>query len=107
MLEVDGPADYSFKTPDPSPDGRWLLVGDSDGRLLVVDANGSGPRNARVIAKLPNPKSAGGFFGPEYGHGAYDYSTLWFQPGSIKNTVDLAALRARFGSGSSKPVPIR
>ncbi len=41
LVSVRAPADYSFETVVVSPDGRFLLTVDSEGRLLVGAADGS------------------------------------------------------------------
>jgi hypothetical protein len=41
LVSVRAPADYSFETVVVSPDGRFLLTLDSDGRLLVGPADRS------------------------------------------------------------------
>jgi hypothetical protein len=41
LVSVRAPADYSFETVVVSPDRRFLLVVDSEGRLLVGRADGS------------------------------------------------------------------
>ncbi|MGH8975249.1 MAG: hypothetical protein ACRD0C_18855 [Acidimicrobiia bacterium] len=41
LVSVRAPADYSFETVVVSPDRRFLLVVDSEGRLLVGAADGS------------------------------------------------------------------
>ncbi len=41
LVSVRAPADYSFETVTVSPDRRFLLVVDSEGRLLVGRADGS------------------------------------------------------------------
>ncbi len=40
LVTVDGPDTYWFGDPQWSPDGRWVLVSDSEGRLLIVDEHG-------------------------------------------------------------------
>ena len=45
---ADAPDDYAFLLGRWSPDGRWVLVQDSERRLLVVAADGTG--SARVVA---------------------------------------------------------
>jgi hypothetical protein len=41
ILSADGPQDYSFDVATWSPDGQWVLVVDSEGRILIVGASGS------------------------------------------------------------------
>ena len=40
ILSADGPHDYSFDVATWSPDGQWVLVVDSEGRILVVGESG-------------------------------------------------------------------
>lgn len=47
LLVADGPRDYAFFDTRWSPDGNWLLVTDSEERVLVVDA---ATGQARVLA---------------------------------------------------------
>jgi hypothetical protein len=49
ILSADGPQDYSFDVATWSPDGRWVLVVDSEGRILVVGE--SGTPAARLLAE--------------------------------------------------------
>ena len=44
IATMDAPPGYQFGEPQWSPDGRWILVGDSIGRLLVLDADGNNIR---------------------------------------------------------------
>lgn len=43
LLRATGPRDYRIRDAVWAPDGTWLLVQDSDGRLLVVPRDGSAP----------------------------------------------------------------
>jgi hypothetical protein len=47
VLAAEGPHDYRFDVATWSPDGRWVLVVDSEGRLLIVGATGE--PTARVL----------------------------------------------------------
>ncbi len=41
LVEVDdAPSNYRFIDPQWSPDGQFVLASDSEGRLLVLDAEG-------------------------------------------------------------------
>lgn len=40
VFQVRGPADYAIASAQWSPDGAWILVTDSRGRLIVVAAEG-------------------------------------------------------------------
>lgn len=53
LVSVRAPADYSFETVVVSPDGRFLLVTDSEGRLLVGPADGSS--DLRLLARGAEP----------------------------------------------------
>ena len=60
ILKAKGPDDYGFDTASWSPDGRWILVRDSEDRLIIVAADG--PPQPRVLAThASNP--------------------VWYQPG--------------------------
>lgn len=110
VLEVDGPRDYFFETPQESPDKQWLLVSDSESRLIVVAANATGNADARLLVQMRRPKAdTGGFFGGSSNYPGSTSPALWFQDGSTKNTVDLAALRARAAltSTTSATGPVR
>ena len=39
-MAIDGPDSYQLGMPQWSPDGRHVLVSDTEGRLLVIPANG-------------------------------------------------------------------
>lgn len=62
---------------DGSPDGRWVLVTDSRGHLLVLGA--AGTPGARVLADLPGPAST---------------TPAWHVPGSPAHTLDASVLDA-------------
>lgn len=66
------PADYRFDMAQWSPDGNWILVTDSEGRLIIVDARGGDP-NPRVLAE-----------GEIWGDNA-----TWFIPGYDLGTVEV------------------
>jgi hypothetical protein len=40
LITANGPRDYRFDVATWSPDGAWVLVVDSEGRLLIVNASG-------------------------------------------------------------------
>lgn len=40
IVSFDGPPGYFFGRPQWSPDGEWILVSDTEGRLLIVDEHG-------------------------------------------------------------------
>ncbi len=74
LLELDGPQDYSFVDARWSPDGRWILVRDSEERFIVLGEDGDagpwllldrGGRNARYVADV-----------------------AWFVPGETADTFD-------------------
>lgn len=48
LLAVEGPEDYRFTSAQWSPDGDWVLVADSRGRLLVIADDGD--PGARILA---------------------------------------------------------
>ena len=49
VLKVKAPRDYDFSNVSWSPDGRWILVVDSEQRLIVVAADG--PPRPRILAR--------------------------------------------------------
>lgn len=51
IVSFDGPDTYSFALPQWSPDGKWILVSDSLGRLLILDEQGDEVRELLP----PNP----------------------------------------------------
>ena len=73
ILSVEGaPADYGFVEAQWSPDGAWVLVSDTSGRLLVVGANGS--PGARVLVE---------------GLRQYGAQAAWYIPGNTTYTVEI------------------
>ena len=40
IVSFDGPRGYMFGSPQWSPDGEWILVSDTEGRLLILDEEG-------------------------------------------------------------------
>jgi Tol biopolymer transport system component len=80
ILTVDGPRDYGFTDAVWSPGGEWILVQDSDGRLLVVAADGK-----------PDPRLLldRGEHGPRYPEPG---GVAWYVPGDPTYTVDPALL---------------
>lgn len=67
----DAPSNYRFNEPQWSPDGKYVLVVDTEGRIIVAAASGD-PR-PRVVA--------------ETGH-EYDVIMAWYMPGNTTYTVD-------------------
>lgn len=59
IVSLDGPEGYQFAEPQWSPDGRWILVADTKGRLLITDEHGEnlrellGPSPAREWLEQP------------------------------------------------------
>ncbi|HEY3241379.1 MAG TPA: hypothetical protein VGL92_17570 [Acidimicrobiia bacterium] len=53
LVSVRAPADYSFETVVVSPDGRFLLAVDGEGRLLIGTADGSS--GLRLLATGAEP----------------------------------------------------
>jgi hypothetical protein len=64
ILTADGPHDYSFTTATWSPDGQWVLVVDSEGRILVVGENGT--PTARVLVQSASPWMNATWYIPGY-----------------------------------------
>jgi hypothetical protein len=48
LFRADGPQDYTVTGAQWAPDGRWVLIADSRGRLLIVAAEGGA--NPRIVA---------------------------------------------------------
>ncbi|MCZ6567764.1 MAG: hypothetical protein O6923_05645 [Actinobacteria bacterium] len=67
----DAPSNYRFNEAQWSPDGKYVLVVDTEGRIIVVAVSGD-PR-PRVVA--------------ETGH-EYDVILAWYVPGNATYTVD-------------------
>jgi hypothetical protein len=77
LLAAEGPRNYEFVSAQWSPDGEWVLVADSRGRLIVVDAGGETPR---LLVE-------------RNGRDWWTTSAAWFIPGEETYTVDLADYR--------------
>lgn len=76
LVAVDGiPRDYRFESAQWSPDGRWVLVLDSRGRMLVVGADGSPAARQLVGSHQPTPARP-----------------AWYIPGTTTHTLDPADL---------------
>lgn len=67
----DAPSNYRFNEAQWSPDGKYVLVVDTEGRIIVAASSGD-PR-PRVVA--------------ETGH-EYDVIMAWYVPGNATYTVD-------------------
>jgi len=73
ILSVEGaPSDYGFIEVQWSPDGEWVLVSDSEGRLLIVGADGT--PGARVLVDGLRP---------------YGAQAAWYIPGNATYTVEV------------------
>ncbi len=73
ILSVEGaPSDYSFVEAQWSPDGAWVLASDTEGRLLVVGADGS--PGARVLVD---------------GLRQYGAQAAWYIPGNATYTIEV------------------
>jgi len=68
----DAPADYQFVDVQWSPDGEWVLVSDTEGRLLIVGADGT--PGARVLVD---------------GLQQYGAQAAWYIPGNDTYTVEI------------------
>ena len=64
ILSADGPQDYSFDVATWSPDGQWVLVVDSEGRILVVGE--SGVPQARLLVEGAARWMNGSWYIPGY-----------------------------------------
>lgn len=69
---TDAPRDYHFAQVQWSPDGAWILVTDSAGRLLVVGADGT--PGARILAE---------------GLDGWGTQAAWYIPGDDTYTIDV------------------
>jgi len=73
ILSIEGaPSDYRFYAAQWSPDGEWVLVSDTEGRLLIVGADGT--PGARVLVDRLEE------WGPQ---------AAWYIPGHDTYTVDI------------------
>ena len=73
ILSVENaPSDYSFIDVQWSPDGAWVLVSDTAGRLLIVGADGN--PGARVLVDGLQP---------------YGAQAAWYIPGNTTYTVEI------------------
>ncbi len=70
ILEAEGPKNYWFEWSSWSPDGEWILVQDSKGRIIVIAAEGD--PNARILVE-----GVDGWM-----------STFWYMPGYTEGTWD-------------------
>ncbi|NNC39189.1 MAG: hypothetical protein HKN95_00745 [Acidimicrobiia bacterium] len=70
VLEVEGPADYRFDWARLSPDGEWILVQDSEGRVLIVSPDGD--PNARILTDDVDSWMAASWYIPGYAEGTWD-----------------------------------
>jgi hypothetical protein len=68
----DAPSDYRFYEAQWSPDGEWVLVSDTEGRLLIVGADGN--PGARILVDDLDE------WGPQ---------AAWYIPGNDTYTVDI------------------
>jgi len=71
LFRSDGPQDYTVTGAQWAPDGRWVLVADSRGRLLIVAAEGQA--DPRIVAD--HATGFGGF--------------AWHIPGEATYTVEV------------------
>lgn len=71
LIHVEGPRDYRFTAAQWSPDGAWVLVADTRGRLLVVAAEGD-----------PNPRTL------VAGRGDVPQGFAWYVPGETAYTFE-------------------
>jgi hypothetical protein len=70
ILSVDGPADYWFNSASWSPDGEWILLQDSEGRVLIVSPDGD--PNARILTDDVDSWMAASWYIPGYEEGTWD-----------------------------------
>jgi hypothetical protein len=84
LVSRRAPGNYDFTSAAYSPDRKWILIQDSDGRLLIGDDQD----NARLLVSLTTDEDDDFYY---YGFG--DGRHAWFQPGQTTGTVDLVELR--------------
>jgi hypothetical protein len=76
LVDLRGPRDYELRWATWSPDDRWILFGDSRGRLMIVGSDGrDGPR---LLAE------AGGRW--------WKTTASWLMPDIAPGPVDLSSL---------------
>lgn len=87
------PNDYDFTQAQYSPDKKWILIFDSDGSLLVASENGQ-------VRKLVD--SSGNE--DDYFHIGFGSSqSIWFQPGSSQDLVDVNELKKTPTTSTMQP----
>jgi hypothetical protein len=79
LVKVRAPRDYSFDSVEASPDGKFLLIEDSNNRLLVATQDG---KNIRQLHAESN--------------NYYDLTSAnpWYQSGQTANTQTLEELKS-------------
>ncbi len=70
LLEAEGPADYWLDWARLSPDRAWVLVQDSEGRLLVAATEGD--PNVRILAEDVEGWMAAAWYIPGYDEWTWD-----------------------------------
>ena len=70
ILSADGPADYWYDWATWSPDGNWILVNDSEGRVLVISPTGD--PNPRILVEDIDSWMAASWFIDGYEEGTWD-----------------------------------
>jgi len=68
-----GPADYWFNWAAWSPDAEWILVQDTEGRVLIVSATGD--PNPRILVEDIDSWMGASWFIPGYEEGTWDPRT--------------------------------
>lgn len=86
IADLDGPEGYAFVEPRWSPDGGWILVRDTEQRLIIVAEDGEpGPR---VLVDLGGRS------------GGYVADVAWYVPGERTHTLDPAEVAGTPGTRS-------
>jgi hypothetical protein len=98
IISRKAPGNYYFSSAMYSPDRKWLLIRDSDGRLLIGDEQ----NDVRELTSIDDEEEYYAGFGSPQG-------LAWFQPGQSAQVVDLAEVK-RLGrlpgdSSTGQPVP--
>ncbi|MFT5222407.1 MAG: hypothetical protein ACI867_000709 [Glaciecola sp.] len=76
LVDLRGPRDYELRWATWSPDDRWILFGDSRGRLMIVNSDGrDGPR---LLAETGGRwwKTTASWLMPDIAPGSVDLSSL-------------------------------
>lgn len=73
ILEAEGPKNYWFEWSTWSPDGAWILVQDSEGRIIIIAAEGD--PNPRILVEGVDGWMAAYWYMPGHSEGTWDPRT--------------------------------